>query len=42
MRWFMKTKDKKFDAMQMMRKIREKLSQKYREDPESEGKNSRR
>ncbi len=37
----MKTKHKKFDAVQMMRNIREKLSQKYREDPESERKELR-
>ncbi len=29
-------KDKKFDAVKMMREIREKLSQVYNKDPEAE------
>lgn len=29
-------KDKKFDAVKMMREIRDKLSQLYKEDPEAE------
>ena len=29
-------KDKKFDAVRMMREIRDKLSKRYREDPEAE------
>lgn len=29
-------KDKKFDAVKMMREIRDKLSQLYKEDPEIE------
>jgi len=29
-------KDKKFDAVKMMREIRDKLSQLYKEDPETE------
>ena len=29
-------KDKKFDAVKMMRKIRERMSQLYKEDPDAE------
>jgi hypothetical protein len=29
-------KDKKFDAVRMMREIRDKLSKRYTEDPEAE------
>lgn len=29
-------KDKKFDAVKMMREIRDKLSKRYSEDPEAE------
>lgn len=29
-------KDKKFDAVRMMREIRDKLSKRYSEDPEAE------
>ncbi|MBE0515827.1 MAG: hypothetical protein IBX41_00340 [Methanophagales archaeon] len=29
-------KDKKFDAVKMMREIRDKLSKRYNEDPEAE------
>ena len=29
-------KNKKFDAVKMMRKIREKMSQLYKEDPDAE------
>lgn len=32
----MKTKEKKIDAVQMMRTIRDRLSEKYTKNPESE------